>query len=123
MGKLKVKNKILECYENVLKISQQAFTHSKEADRIIKEEPTAFLFAVVLDQGAQAERIWEIPYYLKRILGHLDVRKIASMEEEELYNAFEKLPSKPRYWRTAVKRLKNAAVNIVNRYHGHTENI
>ena len=123
MDRLKVKNKILEYYENVLKKGQQAFTHNKEADRFIKEDPAAFLFAVILDQGARAERIWEIPYYLKRILGHFDVHKLASIKEEELLNAFEKLPSKPRYWRTAVKRIKNAAVSLVNRYHGDAENI
>lgn len=123
MDKKQVKNKVLEYYENVLKPGEQAFTPNKEADKFIKNEPAAFLFAVILDQGAIAERIWEIPYYLKEILGHLDVQKIALMSEEELLKAFEKLPSKPRYWRTAAKRIKSAAAHIVNRYHGNTENI
>jgi len=123
MDKERVKNKVLEYYENVLKLGEQAFTLNKEADKFIKNEPAAFLFAVILDQGAIAERIWEIPYYLKEILGHLDVHKIALMGDEELLEAFEKLPSKPRYWRTATKRLKNAAAHIINRYHGSAENI
>lgn len=51
------------------------------------------------------------------------MRKIASMEEDTLNEAFEKLPSKPRYRNIAVKRIKSASVQLVNRYHGNAENI
>ena len=78
----------MEYYEQVLKKRQQKFTHNDDADKLIKQEPVAFLFAVILDQGAQAEKIWEIPYHLKNIMGHLDVYRIATLEEEEICQIF-----------------------------------
>lgn len=122
-SKAETKDKILEYYEQVLKKLQQKFTSNKEADEFIKQEPLAFLFAVILDQGAMAERIWEIPYSLKGILGHLDAHKIAGMTEAEIRGVFEKLPSKPRYWITASKRIRNASIQVVNRHQGKAENI
>lgn len=123
MDKQSVKNKILEYYKDFVRPGEQVFTLNDEADRFIKETPTAFLFAVILDQGAQAERVWAMPFHLRAVLGHLDVQKIASMTEEDICSAFQKLPSKPRYWRTAAKRLRSAAVAVVNRYHGDAGNI
>jgi endonuclease-3 len=122
-SKAETKDKILEYYEQVLKKLPQKFTNNKEADAFIKQEPLAFLFAVILDQGAIAERIWEIPYNLKRIMGHLDAHTIACMGEAKIQGVFEKLPSKPRYWRTASKRIRNASIQVVNRYQGKAENI
>jgi len=119
---LRVKNKLLE-YGQVLKRGEQRFTLCGEADRLIKEDPSAFLFAVILDQGAQAEKMWEIPYYLKKITGHLDIDRIAKMKEEELYHVFEQLPQKPRYWKTAARRIRNASQHIIDRYRGQAERI
>lgn len=123
VSKAETKDKILEYYEQVLKKLPHKFADNKEADEFIKHEPIAFLFAVILDQGALAERIWEIPYNLRRILGHLDAHKIAVMTEAEIQDVFEKLSSKPRYWRTAAKRIRNASIQVVNRYYGEAENI
>lgn len=123
INKAETKDKILEYYEQVLKKQQQKFTNNKDADEFIKQEPLAFLFAVILDQGAVAERIWEIPYYFKGLLGHLDVHKIANMTDAEIQGVFAKLPSKPRYWITASKRIKNASIRVVNKYQGKAENI
>jgi uncharacterized HhH-GPD family protein len=122
-SKAETRDKILEYYERVLKRLPQKFTNNKEADKFIKQESLAFLFAVILDQGAVAERIWEIPYNLKAILGHLDVHKIAGMTDAEIQGVFQRLPSKPRYWRTAAKRIRNACIQVVNRYQGKAENI
>jgi uncharacterized HhH-GPD family protein len=118
-----VRDKIIEYYTNVLKPAQLQFTFDKEADAFVKKERTAFLFAVILDQGAIAERIWEIPYHLNKIMGHLDVYRIAVMKDEELINIFNQLPSKPRYLNIAIKRIKNAASQVVLRYQGKAENI
>lgn len=123
MSKEQVRDKILEYYERVLKPAQQMFTHNKEADKFIHEEPVAFLFAVILDQGAIAERIWEIPYQLKGLWGHLNPAKIANMTDSELYSAFQRLPGKPRYWQTAARRLRSASALLVKRYQGNAAKI
>lgn len=122
--KYAVRDKIFEYYDHVLKPQSQSFCpNNAEADRLVKKDPNAFIFAVILDQGALAERIWEIPYHLKGIMGHLDVNSIANMSEEHFSQIFEQLPKKPRYYRTAAKRIRNAAQHIVDRYQGKAENI
>lgn len=118
-----IANKIIEYYEQILKKNQSKFCYNEEADNLVRQEPVAFVFAVIMDQGARAEIIWEIPYHLKRIMGHLDVNKIAEMGDKDLSQVFERLPQKPRYWKTAARRLRNASQQIIDRYGGNAENI
>ena len=112
----KVRDKILEYYEKVLRERPLKFCENVEADRLVKEDPVAFVFAVIMDQGALAERMWEIPYHLKKGMGHLDTNKIAVMKAEDLYQIFEQLPHKPHYWRVAARRIISAARHINDRY-------
>jgi uncharacterized HhH-GPD family protein len=124
INKERVRDKILEYYEQVLRKREQKFCpHNEEADRLVKEDPVAFVFAVIVDQGAQAEKMWEIPNHLKKIMGHLDTNIIATMKTEDLYAVFEQLPQKPRYWKTAARRIINAARHINDRYVGEAERI
>lgn len=117
------RDKILEYYMKVLRNLPQQFTSNKAADTFIKQNPLAFLFAVILDQGVTAERAWEMPYELNEILGHLDVYRIAGMTEVEIQGAFQKLPTKPRYWKTAANRIRRAAIQVVLRYQGEADSI
>ncbi len=119
---VRVKNKLLE-YGQVLKGGEQRFTPCDEADKLIKENAAAFLFAVIVDQGARAEAMWEIPHRLKKIMGHLDLSKIAGIPEQELYQVFKQLPQKPRYWKTAARRIRNASQHVLDRYRGQAERI
>ena len=121
---VQAKDKIIEYYEQVLKKKPQKFCpQNEEADRLVKENPLAFLVAVILDQGARAERMWEIPYHLVKIMGHLDIPRIAAMKDEEIYQAFLKLPQRPRYWKTAARRVRIACQQILDRYQGQPERI
>ena len=64
ISEFETKDKLLEYHKQVLRQLPQKFTSNKEADEFIKQEPLAFLFAVILDQGARAEIIWDFPYQL-----------------------------------------------------------
>lgn len=44
-------DKIMEYYEQVLKKNQAKFCPNEEADRLVRENPVAFVFAVIMDQG------------------------------------------------------------------------
>lgn len=46
-NKIKIRDKILEYYEQILKKRQQKFTHNEKADKLIKQEPAAFLFILL----------------------------------------------------------------------------
>ena len=55
-----------------------------EADALVDSDPYAFLIAVLADYRVRASRAWNLPYLLKRRLGHLNPRKIASMQLQDL---------------------------------------
>jgi endonuclease III len=99
------------------------FTPDKEADEFIKNDPLAFVFAVILDQGMKAEKVWAIPLELKKRLGHWDIEKIANIKEEELIKIFDEKPKLHRFPPTAAKRIKAAAELIVSQYKRNAENI
>ena len=54
------------------------FTPNPDANRLIIEDPFAFLLAVIFDQGIKAERAWAAPYALRQRLGHLDPARMAA---------------------------------------------
>jgi len=123
VSKAETKDKILEYYEQVLKKKQQKFTNNEEADKFIKQEPLAFLFAVILDQGIKAEIAWEMPFQLRLILGHLDVYQIACLSQAKMREIFDQLPQKPRYLPQAAERVRQAAIKVVRQYDGKAESI
>lgn len=99
------------------------FTPNLKADKLIWEEPLAFLFAVILDQGMRAERVWEIPYLLRRRLGHLDVRRIVRTKDSELVSVFNKRPKLHRFPKTMALRIKEAGELVLAKYRGDARNI
>jgi len=102
---------------------QNAFTTNLEAEQLIKDDWNAFLFAVILDQQIGAERAWATPLELKKRLGHLDVFKIAKMDDDELLDIFKK-PFKLHRWVNKMpKWIKSACVYLVGQYEGRAENI
>lgn len=115
--------KILEFENRVLKNQPHKFTSNKQADAFIKQNPLAFLFAVILDQGIPAERAWEMPYELRSIVGHLDVHKIACMTDAQIQSVFKQLSTKPRYWPKAAKWVRDASIRVVGSYHGQADGI
>jgi uncharacterized HhH-GPD family protein len=57
---------------------ETAFSGNPVADALVRDNPFAFLLAVIFDQGIPAERAWEAPYLLRQRLGHLDPARIAA---------------------------------------------
>jgi len=64
-----------------------SYTGNKAADKLVSNNPTAFLLGVLFDQGMKYEKAWEAPYKLKKRLGHLDVRRLARMPVGRLRKA------------------------------------
>ncbi len=117
--RIEVADKILE-YGQVIACEPLIFCpKNPEADTLVKTEPLAFLFAVIMDQGALSEGIFEIPYHLKSILGHLDAPGIADMPDERLLETFEELPRKPRYPGNCARWIKKACQRVCDDYDGN----
>jgi len=102
---------------------EKHFTPNPEADKLLWNNPLAFLFGVILDQSMKAEKVWEIPYLLKQRLGHLDVRRIASMSDEEIIAVFNRKPKLHRFPKTMAVRIKKACQLLLEKYGGKAENI
>ena len=64
--------------------------------RLIKRNPFAFLVAVAFDRGMPWEKAWQIAAEIDR-KGHLDPKRLASMNEDQLIKLLNSLPTLPRY--------------------------
>lgn len=72
-------------------------TGDPEADRYLRSEPNAALLGLLYDQRVRAEYAFTGPIRLRDRLGHLDMRRIAKMDDQALREAFAVLPAVHRF--------------------------
>lgn len=99
------------------------FTPDDAANKMVLECPNAFLFAVIFDEGIQAERAWAAPYLLQQRLGHFDMARFAAADPGEIRAAVAGPPSLHRYVDKTPRRLINAAKRLLGEYAGDAANI
>lgn len=95
---------------------EPVFTPNPEANRLVIENPFAFLLAVIFDQGIVAERAWAAPYLLKERLGHLDPARIVA-EPERVEAAVRTPPMLQRFVNRVPHWVCSAAARVL-RDHG-----
>ncbi|NAS88193.1 endonuclease III [ANME-1 cluster archaeon AG-394-G21] len=120
--KQKVVNKILE-YGRTLKVTKFEPTLNPEVNKLLVDDPNAFLFGVIFDQSITAEQAWEKPFILKQRLGHLDVKKISEMKDDELKVIFNEAPKLHRFPNKYAAYIKDACKMLIDRYEGNAANI
>jgi len=98
-------------------------TPDDAANRFVLQNPNAFLFAVIFDQGIQAERAWAAPYMLSQRLGHFDIARIAAMSVGELSKVVSAPPALHRYVHNVPAWLIAAAGKLLGEYNGNADNI
>lgn len=101
---------------------EPSFTPHVEANRLVIDDPFAFLLAVIFDQGIPAERAWEAPYQLRERLGHLDPSRIAS-DTEEVARAINTPPKLHRYIEKMPAWVVSGAKRVVEQYDGQAEKL
>ena len=94
------------------------WTGRAEADRLLEQEPLALLIGLVLDQQVKMEKAFGGPYDLKQRLGHLDARRIAAMDPEQLDAAFRQRPALHRFPGTMARRVQGLCRVIASEYGG-----
>src|SRR5438093_4271721 len=94
------------------------WTQNEEANRLLDSDPLALLIGMVLDQQVRMEHAFSGPYELKRRLGSLDARQIASMDPEELDRAFRQRPALHRFPRTMARRVQAMCAAVARDYDG-----
>jgi uncharacterized HhH-GPD family protein len=94
------------------------WTEDPAANKLLEADPLALLIGLVLDQQVKMEKAFAGPYELKRRLGHLDVKKIASMDPDKLGAVFRERPALHRFPGSMATRVQALCRAIVKDYGG-----
>src|SRR3982075_4442157 len=94
------------------------WTDDPAANELLETATLALLIGLVLDQQVKMEKAFAGPYELKRRLGHLDVRKIATMDPDKLNAVFRERPALHRFPGSMAARVQALCLAIVKDYAG-----
>src|SRR5256886_6001813 len=94
------------------------WTQQPEANQLLETDPLALLIGLVLDQQVKMEKAFGGPYELKQRLGHLDARRIAAMNPEELDRVFRQRPALHRFPGSMARRVQAMCQAVVGDYGG-----
>src|SRR5687768_9328824 len=99
------------------------FTGDDEADALLVEEPLALLIGFLLDQQITVQQAFTGPVELKRRIGSLDARAIASMDPAELEAVFRARPAIHRFPANMARRTAELCRAIADDYDGRADRI
>jgi uncharacterized HhH-GPD family protein len=99
------------------------FTGDPEADALLTEEPLALLIGFALDQQVTVQKAFGGPLELRRRVGSLDARRIATMDSAELEEAFRRRPALHRFPGSMAERTRALCAFIAERYDGDARRI
>jgi uncharacterized HhH-GPD family protein len=94
-----------------------------EADRLLSKDPLALLLGMLLDQQFPMEAAFAGPYKLKQRLGHLDARRLAEMDLEELTAVMRQPPVVHRYPASMAARVQQLCAHLVEQHGGKAQNV
>ena len=94
------------------------FTGDPEADRLLVAEPLALLIGFVLDQQVLLQKAFSGPLELRRRIGELDAKTIATMDPDRLDAVFRERPALHRFPGNMARRTRELAAFVVERYAG-----
>ena len=110
----------------------EKYPERQPANKLLLQNPYAFLLAVIYDQGQRAEQSWRYPYELCKAINndHPDnvaeeqlIEFISSKNLIELDIIFNSTEFKLRDWRTSCPDSIRAANRILETYNGKTSQI
>jgi uncharacterized HhH-GPD family protein len=107
-----------ETLADQLKSGDITFTPDPAANALIRDDPFAFLLAVISDMGVRAERAWTLPYLLRQRLGYLGPAEVA-VNPEAVRAAIQQEPKLHRFVNIVPTWLVEAAQIVLSRYGGN----
>lgn len=99
------------------------WTDNPEADRLLETDGLALLIGLVLDQQVPMEKAFSGPFELKKRIGKLDAKQIASMDPQKLDEVFRQRPALHRFPGSMARRTQELAQVLVKDYGGKAENV
>lgn len=110
-------------HEKDVNFVERGYSNLIEANKLLQNEPNAFLFGVIFDQGIPAIRAWSAPFFLKQRLGNdISVSNILKNGEEKIVEVCKLKPSLHRY-NYMGKWIYAAALLLKKKYSSNAENI
>jgi len=98
-------------------------TGDKSADALLNRDGTALLIGMLLDQQVPMEWAFAGPATLKARLGHLDAKKIASMDVDDFVAVCCEKPAIHRFPASMGRRIHEMCVMLTDRYGGKGVNV
>jgi uncharacterized HhH-GPD family protein len=102
---------------------QLPFTGDPAADALLATDPLALLIGFVLDQQVSVQKAFGGPLELRRRIGHLDARSIATMDPADLASAFSTRPALHRFHGSMARRVQELCRAMVERYDGDASRV
>lgn len=106
-----------------LSLEEKGYSRSEEANALIFSNPFAFVIGLIFDQSIQSRLAWEAPLVLRERLGHLDVRKIASMDKGALKQVIAEKKALHRYPGNMTRYLIASCAVLVSELDAQAENL
>jgi len=98
-------------------------TGDKSADALLNRDGTALLIGMLLDQQVPMEWAFAGPATLKARLGHLDAKKIASIDVDDFVAVCCEKPAIHRFPASMGRRIHEMCVMLTDRYGGKGVNV
>ncbi len=98
------------------------FTKDSDANRLLIEDPFAFLIGVIVDYQMPAERAWILPYRLKERLSGWGPEYLANNSSEVLA-AFAEPPKLHRFPNQTPRFVVAGSRRVIDDYHGEAASI
>lgn len=100
------------------------FTDDESANRLLAADPLALMIGMLLDQQFPMERAFFSPFLLhQRLGGKLDACAIATMDEDDLIEAFRGPPALHRFPGSMATRTRSLCETVAADYEGDPANI
>jgi|WetSurMetagenome_2_1015567.scaffolds.fasta_scaffold02561_3 endonuclease III len=99
---------------------------SREVGDLLLHDPNALLFSTIFNYQIKYKTALEAPYVLASRLGHLDVRRLAKMRQENLFKYIRRngdAPSLHRFPSRIAGKLIAASKLLLRKYKGNAANI
>jgi uncharacterized HhH-GPD family protein len=98
-------------------------TTDADANRLLGQDPNAFLIGWLLDQQVRVQVAFSAPHKLLERIGSIEPTFIAKMPVAKLIDAFVQKPVLHRYGRSLAARVHECMQLVVERYDGDPERI
>lgn len=94
-----------------------------EDDQALRADPDAALLGLLYDQRVRAEFAFTGPLRLKDRLGHLDMAKVAAMDEGDFKEVFAQSPAVHRFVNKMADTTQEVAQILTDEYDGDAANL